>query len=107
MQLHLGIWRGVAIVALLAAAHPAAAEDSFFDEGRAQLALEKIFEKANHPVKILSLELRPLELAVELQDPAQPKHVDAWADQIVLGTVRRLLLGSESISGPRPVDPSL
>jgi hypothetical protein len=107
MRLHMGIWRSVAVAALLAAAHPAVADDSFFDEGRAQSALEKIFNKANHPAKILSLELRPLELAVEVQDPAQPKHIDAWTDQIVLGTVRRLLLGSESISGPRPVDPSL
>jgi hypothetical protein len=107
MRLHIGIWRSVVVAAVLAMAHPAVADDSFFDEGRAQSALEKIFDKANHPAKILSLELSPLELEVELQDPAQPKHIDAWADQIVLGAFRRLVFGSESISGPRPVDPSL
>ena len=98
---------GVVVAALLAAAHPAAADDSFFDEGRVQSALEKIFDKANHPAKILSLELSPLELEIELQDPMQPKHIDAWTDQIVLGAFRRLVFGSEAISGPRPVDPSL
>ena len=96
-----------AIASLLALAAPAVAEDSFFDAGRAQSALEKIFDKANHPTKILSLDLRLQELQVELQDPAQPRHIDAWTDTIVGGTFRRLLLGAESISGPRPVDPSL
>jgi hypothetical protein len=107
MRLHIGICRSVVVAALLAVAHPAVADDSFFDDGRAQSALDKIFDKANHPAKILSLELSPLELAVELQDPAQPRHIDAWTDEIVLGAVKRLILGSESIAGPRPVDPSL
>ena len=98
---------GLVFAVLLAAARPAAADDSWFDEGRAQSALENIFAKANHPTKILSLELRPQQLEVELQDPAQPRHIDAWADTIVVGTLRRLVLGSESISGPRPVDPTL
>ncbi|HXP04046.1 MAG TPA: hypothetical protein VN808_07980 [Stellaceae bacterium] len=98
---------GVVFAAMLAAALPAAADDSWFDEGRAQSALEKIFDKANHPAKILSLELHPLELEVELQDPAQTKHIDAWTDTIVLGTFQRLVFGSESVSGPRPVDPTL
>jgi hypothetical protein len=98
---------GAVVAALLLPALPAAADDSLFDEGRAQSALEKIFDKANHPAKILSLELRPLELEVELQDPAQPKHIDSWTDTIELGTVRRLVFGSETISGPRPVDPTL
>lgn len=98
---------GVVLAALLAVARPAVADDSWFDEGRAQSALETIFDRANHPTKILSLELRPQELEVELQDPAQPKHIDAWTDTIVVGAVRRLVLGSESISGPRPVDPTL
>ena len=82
---------GAVLAALLAVARPAVADDSWFDDGRAQSALETIFGKANHPTKILSLELRPQELEVELQDPAQPRHIDSWTDTIVLGTLRRLI----------------
>lgn len=92
---------------LLAPAFPAVADDSLLDEGRAQAAVQNIFDKANHPNKILSLELRPLRLDVELQDPAQPRHIDAWADAVQVGIFRRLVFGSEAISGPRPVDPVL
>jgi len=98
---------GVVVAALLTVAPPAAADETWFDTGRAQSALEKIFDKANHPTKILSLELGPQDLEVDLQDPAQPKHIDAWTDTIVVGIFHRLVLGSESISGPRAVDPSL
>jgi len=94
-------------VALLAPAVSAAADDSLFDEGRAQSALQKIFDKANHPTKILSLELRPLRLDVELQDPAQLRHIDAWSDTVQTSTLQRLVFGSDAIAGPRPVDPSL
>ena len=97
------------LAAVLCAGAQAArlADDSYFDTGRAQGALERIFDKAGHPVKILRLELRAQELEVELQDPAQPRHIDAWASRIETGTFRRLVIGAEPISGPRPVDPTL
>jgi len=99
-----GAVAGAAFLALTAAAF--AAEDSFFDEGKAQAALEKIFDKANHPTNVLSLEIRRNELTVEVQDPASPKHIDAWVDQLATSTLVRWLI-PETISGPRPVDPSL
>jgi hypothetical protein len=99
-----GLILGALVLAPIASA---LAEESFFDEGRAQGAVEKIFDKAGHPTTVLSLAIRPQELVVELQDPAQPKHVDAWTEQIDLNRFRSFVFGSESTSGPRPVDLNL
>ena len=96
----------VVVASLLVLATPAFAEDSFFDESRAQVALDKIFDKASHPAKILGLEIRPLELTIELQDPASPRHIDAWVDQINTTAVVRWL-SPEALSGPRAVEPTL
>jgi hypothetical protein len=86
---------------------PAFADDdpNFFQEGKAQAALEQIFEKAGHPTKALSVEVEAYRLTVEIQDPANPKHVDAWVD--TLGTGRMRWLFPEKISGPSPVELNL
>ena len=105
--MHIGVKRFCAAAAvLLALAPPAFADDSFFDDGRAQAVLDRIFASANHPTKILSLEIRPLELTVELQDPASPRHIDAWVDRINTTPVVRWI-SPESLSGPRAVEPTL
>jgi len=96
---------GAVVAALLLSALPASASDSFFDEGRAQAALEKIFDKANHPARVLGLEIHRQQLDLEIQDPAQPKHIDAWSDRINTGALGYIL--AESVSGPRPVEPTL
>ena len=96
----------IAVAMSLTLATPAFAEGSFFDEGRAQVTLDKIFDKASHPTKIFDLEIRPLELTIELQDPASPRHIDAWVDQINTTAVIRWL-SPESLSGPRAVEPTL
>jgi hypothetical protein len=83
-----------------------AVDDSFFYAGKAQAALEKIFDQANHPTKVLSLDIRSDTLTVEVQDPASPKHVDAWVDYLNTSTLLHWIR-PESISGPRPVDPTL
>ena len=102
------LFRLAALVGVLfMAAWPALADDSFFDQGRAQGVLEKVFDKANHPSKILSLEIEPQSLEIDLQDPAQPKHIDAWTVTINTARVVRLVFGAESISGPSPVEPTL
>jgi hypothetical protein len=92
--------------ALLFATPSRADDDNFFKTGRAQGALETIFDKAGHPTKVLSLEIRASELTVDLQDPASPKHIDEWADTIRTGRFERLL-GTDAFTGPRPVDPTL
>jgi len=83
-----------------------AADDSFFAEGRAQAGLQKIFAKAGNPTKVLSLDIRSNQLIVEVQDPANPQHIDAYIDRIATGTIERLI-APESISGPRPVELNL
>ena len=98
---------GAALIAVLLLPTVAFADDeTFFDEGRAQAALERIFDKAGHPTKVLSLVIRAHELAVELQDPSQPGHIDAWQDSLATSTFRRWVY-PEWISGPRPVELSL
>ena len=104
--MHIGGFGVVLIAALAVSSAALAADDTFFDEGRAQAALEKIFDKAGHPTKILSLTVGARELDIELQDPSQPRHIDAWQDRLATSTLGRLLY-PESISGPQPVEPSL
>ena len=96
----------LATLLALTATALAANDDSFFDTGRAEAALAKIFDKANHPAQILSLEIRPKELMVEVQDPGSPKHIDAWTDQMATTTVGHWVM-PKSFSGPQPVDPTL
>jgi hypothetical protein len=96
----------IAVAVSLQLATPAFADDSFFDEGRAQTALDKIFGKANHPTKIFDLEIRPLELTIEVQDPASPRHINSWVDQINTTPVVRWI-NPESLLGPRAVEPTL
>ena len=78
-----------------------AAEPSFFDEGRAQAGLEKIFEKIGHPTKVLRLEIRANRLIAEVQDPTDPHHVDRWSDQFAGSGVARLF-ADETVTGPEP-----
>lgn len=83
-----------------------APDPTFFDEGKAQAALEQIFDKANHPTKALSLDIRAYQLTVELQDPASPRHIDAWVDTLGTGRMARWFY-PEKIRGPSAVEPSL
>lgn len=91
---------------LLAPVTARAADDSFFDAGRAQAGLQKIFNKAGNPTKALSLDIRANQLIAEVQDPANPQHVDAYIDRIATGTFRRWF-NPESVSGARPVELNL
>jgi hypothetical protein len=91
-----GLGLGLA-AALLLSFPAAAAEPSFFDQGRAQAGLEKIFDKADHPGRVLRVVLRPNRLAAEVQDPGNPNHVDSWADDLGVD-------GKEALAGPRPVE---
>jgi hypothetical protein len=97
---------GVALAALSTLALPALADDSYFDPGKAQAALEKIFDKAGNPSKILNLEIRTGELEIDVAEPAQPKNIDAWTASPVTTSILRWIY-PESISGPRAVDPAL
>jgi len=97
----------VAIVGLFAGT-PALAADipTFFDEGKAQATLETIFDKAKHPTKVLSVDIRAYEFEVEVQDPDSPKHIDGWTDEIRTSGVMRYI-SPEAITGPSPVEPTL
>jgi hypothetical protein len=68
------------------------ADASFYDADRAKDAVEKIFDEAGHPTKVLSVEIRSGELTVELQAPDNPRHIDAYA-----------IHGAGGISVARPV----
>jgi hypothetical protein len=97
---------GVALAAALFAPPSAfAATDTFFDEGKAQAGLERIFEKAGHPAKILSVDIRSNQLIVEVQEPDNPQHIDSWTDWLNTGTFG--WFKPESLSGPSPVELNL
>ena len=90
--------------ALLAA--PAAQAQTFFDAGRAEAGLDKIFDAAGHPAKILGLDIRSNQLAVEVQAVDNPNHVDSWTAWINNRGLWRYLK-PESLTGPRPVELNL
>jgi hypothetical protein len=106
--LHIGMIRlGVVLAALFLVSPVAfAGTDSFFDEGRAQAGLEKIFEQAGHPTKVLGVDIRSNQLIVEVQEPDNPRHIDSWTDWINNGTIGHVLW-PESVAGPRPVELNL
>ena len=106
--MHIGMIRlGVVLAALFLVSPVAfAGTDSFFDEGRAQAGLEKIFEQAGHPTKVLGVDIRSNQLIVEVQEPDNPRHIDSWTDWINNGTIGHLLW-PESVVGPRPVELNL
>jgi hypothetical protein len=83
-------WLFLGIIVL--ASRSAFAEATFFDESRAADAVGKILDRAGHPTKVLSVEIRPRELTVELQATDNPRHIDAY-------TIR----AAGGISGPQPV----
>jgi hypothetical protein len=97
---------GAVLAAMLLAAPGALATDTFFDEGRAQAGLDKIFDKAGHPTKVLGIDIRVNQLIAELQAPENPQHIDSWTDWLNTGTFGHLLW-PESVTGPRPVELNL
>ena len=106
--MHLGMIRFWDVFAAALPVSPVAfaASDAFFDEGRAQAGLEKIFEKAGHPTKVLGVDIRSNQLIVELQEPDNPQHIDSWTDWINNGTIGHVFW-PESVAGPRPVELNL
>jgi hypothetical protein len=104
------VWRDIVfgmVIGTAALAPPAAvADENFFDEGRAQAGLEKIFDKAGNPTKVLGVDIRSNQLIVELQAVDNPSHIDRYIDRIATDTVGRWLW-PESVSGPTPVELSL
>ena len=108
VSLHISkIGFGVALAAALLAPSVAFAADiSFCDEGKAQAGLEKIYDKAGYPTKVLGLDIRSNQLIAEVQDPNNPQHIDSWTDWLGTGTLERLL-SPEHVAGPRPVELTL
>jgi hypothetical protein len=104
------VWRDIVfgmVIGTAALAPPAAvADENFFDEGRAQAGLEKIFDKAGNPTKVLGVDIRSNQLIVELQAVDNPSHIDRYIDRIATDAVGRWFW-PESVSGPTPVELSL
>lgn len=84
----------------------ALADDSFFDGARAQAGLEKIFDKAGHPTKVLGVDIRTNQLIVEVQAVDNPAHIDRYIDRIAADRINQWFW-PESVSGPTPVQLSL
>lgn len=83
-------WLFLGIIVL--ASRIAFADATFFDESRAADAVEKILDRAGHPTKVLSVEIRPREFTVELQAADNPRHIDVYTIHAAGG-----------MSGPQPV----
>ena len=78
---------------------------NLFEEGKAQEALTELSKKISQPAKVLNMDITPLSLTIQVQDPAQPSHVDVYSLE------HSYLLEDRyhdvSISGPKPVQLSL
>ncbi len=101
-----GLVFALVIGAAALASRLALADDSFFDEGRAQAGLERIYDKAGHPTKVLGVDVRTNQLVVELQAVDNPAHIDRYIDRIATDMIERWFW-PESVSGPAPVQLSL
>ncbi len=94
-----------AALALLGACRFDAPYPPLYAGDEARQALDTLKAKIGHPVRALDIEISNDELAVELQDPAQPTHVDKWTlvhvnHQLAAG----LSFSWEEVSGPAPVE---
>lgn len=82
----------------------AAAESSLLEGKGVADAVAHLTEKMKAPVHVLSIEIKPATVTLQVQDPAAPAHIDEYSYVRLPGALA--LLGAE-VSGPKPVRLSL
>ena len=75
-------------------------EQSFFEGKTAQEAVLKLSEKMTSPVRMLSVEITPMTLTIQVQDPAAPGQVNKYTYRKLTGLSAVLL---PTVVGPKPV----
>ena len=75
-------------------------EQSFFEGNTAQEAVRKLSEKMTSPVRVLSLEIKPMTLTMQVQDPAAPGQVNEYTYRKLTGLSALIF---PMVVGPKPV----
>jgi hypothetical protein len=76
------------------------ASQSLFVGTAAQEAVKKLSSKIGSPARVLSIEIKPATLTMQVQDPAAPSQVNEYTYRVLAGL--SALVGP-SIAGPKPV----
>ena len=80
-------------------------EVNMFEGATANDALTELSKKIGHPVRALKVQITPLAFSVQVQDPAQPRHVDEYRLEHIYGMNDRL--HHVSVTGPTAVQLNL
>jgi hypothetical protein len=80
------------------------ANQSLFDGTASQEAVRKLSAKMASPVRVLSIEIKPMTLTMQVQDPAAPGQVNEYTYRNLAGVPSMIL---PTIEGPTPVRLSL
>jgi hypothetical protein len=79
-------------------------KQSLFEGNAAQDAARKIGEKMSGPVRVLKIEITYATLSIQVQDSAQPTHVNEYTYRNLTGLPALIL---PAVAGPTPVKLSL
>jgi hypothetical protein len=78
---------------------------NMFEGTTTQHAMTELTQKIGHPAKTYDLEITPLSLAIRVQDPAKPSHIDEY--KIEHHYALNNLLHHAAVTGPTPYQPNL
>ena len=76
-----------------------------FEGTTANEAWTELTTKIGHSVKAFSVDITPLSLAIRVQDPAKPSHIDEYKLEHVYAL--RDFFHYVNVSGPAPFQPTL
>jgi len=78
---------------------------NMFEGTGAQQAMTELTQKIGHAAKAFDVEITPLSLALRVQDPAKPSHIDEYKIEHHYGLNN--LLHHVTVTGPTPYEPNL
>ncbi len=78
---------------------------NMFEGTTAEQAMTELSRKIGHPARAFNVDITPLSLAVRVQDPAKPSHIDEYKLEHVYAL--RDFFHYVSVTGPTPFQPTL
>jgi hypothetical protein len=88
------------LAAMLSSSCSAKPDENFFEGTASHEAVTKLSGKMRSPVRVLSIEIKPMTLTMQVQDPAAPSQVNEYTYRNLTGVSSMIL---PAIVGPTPV----
>jgi hypothetical protein len=92
------------VAAILCSSCSQKPKQTLFEGNAAQDAARKIGEKMSGPMRVLKIEITYATLSIQVQDPAQPTHINEYTYRNLAGLPALIL---PAVAGPTPVRLSL